>query len=109
MKLRKRVQSLEKKWRETPCGVCKGTGGLRIIMQWPGEPANLPVETACRSCGRCPPPEQVKVIEVSDVENLGYNPYELLVAKMRIMGRLTDAEFKEMDALEKQYGPVSSL
>jgi hypothetical protein len=107
--LGRRLKQLERRRRDMPCGVCKGYGGRRILSQWPGEPVDLATATACRSCGRCPPPEQVKIIDLSGVLELGLNPYELLVAKCRANVAISSADIEQLKVLEKEYAAVSSL
>lgn len=86
MNVRTKLQRLERRVRDEICPICRGLGGHRIVVEWPGEPVDLSTLTGCRGCGRRPPPEQVKIIDVSDILNLGMTPEELARAKVRIMG-----------------------
>lgn len=108
MNLHRKVERLERSFKEAVCPVCGGHGGRRIVIEWPGEPVDLRSETACRHCGRCPPPEGVRIIDVSDVLNLGYSPHELLVAKVRITGTVSEAEQRQLEAFARNKATSES-
>jgi len=89
MRIKAKLERLERRSRGAVCRRCDNRGGCRILVDSGDEPLDLEAATACSACRRCPPVNGVKVIDVSDINNMGLTPAELLVAKARITGCLT--------------------
>ena len=88
MNIRRKLERLEGRKRAELCRRCRGLGGRRFLVEWPGEPVDLERDTGCPACGKCVPADQVKVIDISGVLNLGLNEEKLEVARWRITGYL---------------------
>ena len=88
MNIRRKLERLEVRARAEICRACRGLGGRRILVEWPGEPVDVAQASACPACGQSVPADEVLIIDVSGVLNLGLSPAELELAKARITGVL---------------------